>query len=613
MIIDFGREVCGRIGVASNREWLVTNGIGGYAMGTIAGMLTRRYHGLLVAALKPPLGRTLMLTKLGETVYYNGEYYNLHTDRWFGDVDDDDDDDQGSSDGVDDPLGLYHIERFRLEGTIPHWTFACGDAVLEKRIWMKQGENTTYIQYKLIRATEPMTLYPKAMVNYRDYHKTMIAADLDTFVEKVDKGLRIFMSPHAHPLHLLSDRATVYPQMEWHEDYFLTREDYRGQPDIVEDHLHVADFEVMLLPGQSVTFVASTQARPNLDGDEEYARQVAHEEGLINRIEAMHGEIDPQMKQLVVAAGQFIVERTINDVTGHTVIAGYPWFSDWGRDSMISIPGITMCNGRPEIALSILRTYSKFVNQGMLPNRFPDEGEEPEYNAADVSLWYFQAVRTYIEGTQDDQFLREVYPILQNIIHWYEKGTRYGIKVDPQDGLLHAGEEGIQVTWMDAKIGNWVITPRTGKPVEVNALWYNALCCMAIFAERLGYNAAEYNNMISKMKVGFARFWNVEAGYCYDVLDMPSGKHNAQLRPNQLFAVSLSHSPLEPEQQKTVLDICTSRLLTSHGLRTLDTADPDYIGHYGGDVKKRDAAYHEGTVWGWLICLLYTSPSPRDS
>ena len=296
MIIDFGREVCGRIGVASNREWLVTNGIGGYAMGTIAGMLTRRYHGLLVAALNPPLGRTLMLTKLGETVYYNGQYYDLHTDRWYGDVDDDDDDDDvptAPSMGVDEPLGLYHIERFRLEGTVPHWTFACADAVLEKRIWMKQGENTTYIQYTLVRASQPFTLYPKAMVNYRDYHKTMIAADLDTFIEDVENGLRVFVSPHAHPLHLLSDRANVYQQNEWHEDYFLTREEYRGQPDVVEDHLHVADFEVTLMPGESVTFVASTLPNPSLDGDAEYALQLAHDQGLIERVEAIHGEIDP--------------------------------------------------------------------------------------------------------------------------------------------------------------------------------------------------------------------------------------------------------------------------------------------------------------------------------
>lgn len=605
MIIDFGREVCGRIGVASNREWLVTNGIGGYAMGTVAGMLTRRYHGLLVAALNPPLGRTLMMTKLGETVYYNGQYYDLHTDRWYGDVDDDDDDDDvptTPSMGVDDPLGLYNIERFRLEGTVPHWTFACADAVLEKRIWMKQGENTTYIQYTLVRASQPFTLYPKAMVNYRDYHKTMIAADLDTFVEGVDNGLRVFVSPHAHPLHLLSDKATVYQQEEWHEDYFLTREEYRGQPDVVEDHLHIADFEVTLQPGESVTFVASTQPRPSLDGDAEYALQKAHEQGLIARVENINGEIDDQMKQLVVAAGQFVVERPLpNDETGHSVIAGYPWFGDWGRDTMISIPGLTMCSGRPEIALSILRTYAQYVDQGMLPNRFPDEGETPEYNTADASLWYFQAIRTYIEGTQDDEFLREIYPVLQNIIHWHEKGTRYNIKMDRQDGLLYAGEAGVQLTWMDAKLGSWVVTPRTGKAVEINALWYNALCCMGVFAKRLGYNSIEYDNLASKTKVGFARFWNVEAGYCYDVLDTPIGTHNSQLRPNQLLAVSLSHSPLEAEQQKTVLDICTAKLLTSHGLRTLDIDDPEFIGHYGGDMKKRDASYHQGTVWGWLI------------
>ena len=245
MFVDFGREACGRIGVSSNREWLITNGIGGYAMGTISGMLTRRYHGYLVAALEPPLGRSVMLTKLDETVFYNGEYYPLYIDRWWGDDEEEP--------WLAEPFGYVNIERFRLIGSTPHWTFAIGDAVLEKRMWMAHGENSTYIQYRLLRASEPLSLYPKAMVNYRNHHKTAIAKDLGTEVDIVPHGIKVSMFPGATPLYLLCNRGEIYPQMEWHEDYYLTLENYRGQPDIVEDHLNIADFAVTLNPGESFT------------------------------------------------------------------------------------------------------------------------------------------------------------------------------------------------------------------------------------------------------------------------------------------------------------------------------------------------------------------------
>lgn len=592
-MIDFGREACGRIGVSGNREWLVTNGIGGFAMGTIAGILTRRYHGLLIAALKPPLGRTLMLTKLDETVEYLGEYYPLHTNRWFGDSED--------SPGLDEPFGHYNIERFHLEGTTPVWTFACADAVIEKRIWMQQGENTTYIQYKVLRASGPVKIYPKAFINYRDYHKTTIAEDWETDVELVADGLRITADEDAVPLYLLSERGEIYPQMEWHEDFFLSIEEFRGQPDVVEDHLHIADFGFTLMQGESSTIVASTKANPRLNGNEAYALQKEYERKLIDQVEAIHGEIDAAMRHLVLAADQFVVRRaTLANPHGHSIIAGYPWFSDWGRDSMISLPGIALCNGRYDVSESILRTYSNFVDQGMLPNRFPDEGEEPEYNTADAVLWYFQALRTHFEATEDIEFLRELYPVLQDIIEWHQKGTRYNIKMDPEDGLIYAGEEGWQLTWMDSKVEDWVVTPRIGKPIEINALWYNALRCMAYFAKQLGEDDTAYTALASQVKESFARFWYSPEGYCYDVIDGPSG-HDAKLRPNQLLAVSLSYSPLPPDQQKAVVDICTTRLLTSMGLRTLATTDPDYIGTYRGDRKKRDGAYHQGTVWGWLI------------
>lgn len=593
-MINFGREACGRLGVSSNREWLVTNGIGGYAMGTIAGILTRRYHGLLIAALKPPLGRTLMFTKLDEMAEYLGQYYPLHVNRWFGEEDEE---------TVEEPHGHFNIEHFCLEGGIPCWTYACADALLEKRIWMPMGENSTYIQYTLKRATAPLGLYPKAFINYRDHHLTAIAGDWQPEVEPVANGISIIAKAGAAPLYLLADRGEIYPQMEWYEDYYLKVEDYRGQPDIVEDHLHIADFSVTLQPGESVTIVASTKPNPLLNGHTAYRLRREHEQKIIDLAETVQGSLKPDMQQLVLAADQFIVKRTLPDGReGHSILAGYPWFSDWGRDTMISLPGLTLCTGRPEIAASILRTYAHFVSEGMLPNRFPDEGEKPEYNTVDATLWYFQAIRTYWEATSDEAFMAEMYPVLQDIVQWHIKGTRYNIKVDPADGLLFAGEAGVQLTWMDVKIEDWVVTPRTGKAIEINALWYNALCTIAFFAEKLGKETDQliYDQMSKQVKDNFHRFWYSPEGYCYDVIDGPDG-HDAKIRPNQLMALALSYSPLDPDQQKAVLEVCTQKLITSYGLRSLANSDPDFIGIYKGDQKKRDAAYHQGTVWSWLI------------
>jgi predicted glycogen debranching enzyme len=303
----------------------------------------------------------------------------------------------------------------------------------------------------------------------------------------------------------------------------------------------------------------------------------------------------------VLAADQFIVSRSSPDEpSGKTIIAGYPWFSDWGRDTMISLPGLTLATGRPEIARSILRTFARHVDQGMIPNRFPDQGEVPEYNTVDATLWYFEAVRAYYGITEDNDLIQELFPVLADIIDWHCRGTRYNIHLDPADGLLYAGEPGVQLTWMDAKVGDWVVTPRIGKPVEVNALWYNALRTMAKLARRVGKPHQEYEAIADRAQARFARFWSPKLGYCYDVLDGPNGD-DASLRPNQIFAVSLPESPLNAAQQRGVVDVCARSLLTSHGLRSLAPDDPQYQGRYGGNQTQRDGAYHQGTVWGWLI------------
>lgn len=593
-IFDFGREVCSHLAVAEEREWLVANGIGGYASGTIAGVLTRRYHGLLVAALKPPLGRTLLLTKLDETIAGNGDSYALFANRW------------GS--GVVDPTGYALLERFHLEGTIPVWTFGLAEGLLEKRIWMQPGANTTYIRYDHRRGDRPLVLTLKAMVNYRDYHSSTHAGDWQMQVTPVKHGLQVNAFDGATPFYLLSDQAEARPEHTWYRNFHLSVEAYRGL-DAVEDHLYSGFFRAILRPGEYVTLVASTAPAPNLDGLSAYAERQAYEQRLLisvgadfkSALAAPEPDFSSLAQHLTLAADQFIVRRpSANEPDGHSIIAGYPWFGDWGRDTMISLPGLTLSTGRPEVARSILRTFAQFVDQGMLPNRFPDAGETPEYNTVDATLWYFEAIRAYHAATNDDELLVELWPILQEIIAWHQRGTRYNIHVDPADGLLYAGEPGAQLTWMDAKVGDWVVTPRIGKPVEVNALWHNALHIMASVARRLGHATDEYEASAQQAQNGFARFWNEAAGYCYDVLDGPNG-HEAALRPNQLLAVSLPHSPLEARQQRAIVDVCARYLLTPHGLRSLAADDPAYTGHYGGSPRQRDGAYHQGTVWAWLI------------
>lgn len=590
MSVKFGRETCSYLESAENREWLATNGIGGYASGTVAGMLTRRYHGLLVAALKPPLGRTLLLSKLDETVSYDGSEYQLFANRW--------------GDGTVSPLGFLNIESFSLEGTIPVWRFACANALVEKRIWMKRGANTTYIRYTLSRATAPLTLSIKALVNYRDYHGTTKAGGWNMNIENVHGGIRVVACPEATPFYILSDKAETQSTHEWYYGFNLSLEQYRCL-DHIEDHLHAATFKATLNPGESLTFVASTDGNTDLDGEKALVSRINYERELTEKLRStITGDmnyIPPWIGQLVLASDQFIVNRPLpEEPEGKTIIAGYHWFGDWGRDTMISLPGLTISTGRPDVCRSILRTFAKYVDRGMLPNRFPDSGEQPEYNTVDATLWYFEAIRAYHEATADDDLITELFPVLTEIIDWHTRGTRYNIHVDPADGLLFSGEKGVQLTWMDAKIGDWVVTPRTGKAVEVNALWHSALRTMIKIAKRIKKPCRDYESGAKLAFKGFGRFWNEKDRCCYDVVDGPDGD-DPTLRPNQILAVSLPESPLTPSQQLGVVNSCARHLLTSHGLRSLSQTHPDYRGHYGGDQLHRDSAYHQGTAWGWLL------------
>ncbi len=581
IVLTFGHVLCTEPAIAGSREWLITNGIGGYAAGTIVGTLTRSYHGLLVAALNPPLGRVLTLATLDTYVNYLSQHFDLTAHRRVGEP---------------SPVCRW-LERWWRDGTTPVWEYRLADALLERRIWMIPGANTTYIRYTVQRASAPMTLRIDALATARDHHTVSQVGDIPLQVEQIANGLRVGPIAGSHHLRLLSDRATFAPLGGWLTDLYLAVEDERGQA-AVDNLQRIGRLVVTLAEGESLLIAATTESMATLDSATAWQQRADYEAALLHRIDWTD---DPIVHQLALAADQFIVERPlVKGGRGCTIIAGYPWFTDWGRDTMISLPGLTIPTRRPEIAAAVLRTFAHFVDRGMIPNRFPDEGTVPEYNTADATLWFFEAIRAHHAAYADDELLAELFPLLADIIDWHVRGTRDRIGLDRGDGLLRAGTPTTQLTWMDVRVRGWVVTPRSGKPVEINALWYNALQSMASFAHRLGKPAERYEAMAAAARAGFRRFWYEDGQYLYDVIDGPRGV-DPTLRPNQIFAVSLPHSPLTPEQQHAVVRACARSLLTSVGLRSLTPTHPDYAPRYIGSLLHRDGAYHQGTVWAWLI------------
>ena len=529
------------------------------------------------------------MAKLEEDVADSGRACALGANRW--------------ADGALAPRGYRELERFRLDGTTPVWTYACGEALLDKRVWMEPGANTTYVRYEVLRAAEPLALTLRALVNYRDYHATTHAGDWPMQVTPVERGLRVHAFEGAAPVLLLAPGAEAQPAHAWYRRFALARERERGL-DAEDDHLHAGTFRATLRAGEALTVVLSTETAPSTDGAAAWGRRQAHEADLLARwTRGWTGaaQAPPWIRHLVLAADQFVARRPLaGEPEGMTVIAGYHWFGDWGRDTMIALPGLALATGRPELAARVLRTFARFLDRGMLPNRFPDSGDTPEYNTVDATLWWIEAVRATHAATGDERLLGDLFPALESVLDWHRRGTRYGIGEDPVDGLLRAGEPGVQLTWMDARVGDWVVTPRVGKPVEINALWYNALRAMAGFARRLRRPPGAWDAAADRVREGFARFWYEPGGYCSDVLEGPDGDDHA-LRPNQILAVSLPESPLPPARQRRVVDVCARHLLTSFGLRSLAPTDPAYRGRCTGAQHERDGAYHQGTVWGWLL------------
>lgn len=570
-----GRAVCGDLGIAASREWLVTNGRGGYASGSVAGMLTRRYHGLLIAALAPPVERRLVVAKCELAVTYDGATYALATNRWHG--------------GEVAPQGYRLIEAFALVDGVPTWTFACGDALLEQTIAMPQDRDATALGLRVVRARTPLSIELRLLVADRDHHGGALPDPGAFAVTCSQTGATIGLPECRRTLHVFAPGAIFEVANERYAGFVLEREVERGFP-AVDDYAYVLRVSFELPPGGAGGCVVSLD--PTV---------VREAQTIVTAARADHRaraatQPTPLLGKLAAAADAFIVRRGSGDTT---LIAGYHWFADWGRDTMIALPGLALCTGRPDVARDILLTFAGTIDGGMLPNRFPDDGSAPEYNTVDAALWFIEAVRAYIAHTGDRAFLATIFPALEAVVDGYTNGTRFGIGVDA-DGLVRAGVPGVQLTWMDAKVGARVITPRIGKPIEVNALWYAGLRALETLAPVAGRSATPYRALADRCARGFARFWNAERGYCFDVLDGPDGNDPA-LRPNQLFAVSLHAGALDRTQARATVDACARELLTSYGLRTLAPSDPAYVGRYGGDAATRDAAYHQGTVWPWLL------------
>jgi len=579
-MIRFTEDVCTNLDASLRREWLETNGIGGFASGTINGCNTRRYHGLLVAATKPPVGRLVLLSKFEETLIVNGTSYELGTNRYPGTV---------------HPQGFQFLKAFRLD-PFPVITFRVDGIEIEKTLFMVQGENTTVIEYALKSAPDSVTvkLELRPLIAFRDYHS--LTHENGAISSRVDQQSELIsVSPYQGlpGLYLANNAQEVESTGNWYRNFEYDAERERGL-DFQEDLFNPCVLSFDLNSTQKATIIASTEPHDVKSAEQYRAREISRRKENAGRSPVN----DDFINSLTGAADQYIVSRGDQK----SVIAGYHWFSDWGRDTMIALPGLTLPTGRHDVARSILRTFSQSVSQGMLPNRFPDAGETPEYNTVDATLWFFEAVRAYLAYTGDLTFVQEeLYDVLTDIINWHVRGTRFGIKLDSA-GLLNSGEDGVQLTWMDAKVGDWVVTPRRSKPVEIQALWYNAICIMEELAGCTGDESAKkrYNSMAALTKWSFNRLlWNEKGGYLYDVIN--GGPPDASIRPNQIFAVSLPHSMLSPERAKQVVNVVEQHLLTPYGLRSLAPGDPHYRGRYTGDGASRDGAYHQGTVWPWLM------------
>jgi len=559
-MIHFDAQWCTNLEIASQREWLETNGLGGFASSTICGLNTRRYHGLLVASLNPPTSRYVLLSKLEEIFVLNGRSFELGTNRYPGAI---------------HPAGYLLQSSFRQD-PFPVFTWQIEDIELHKSVFLVHGENTVVIRYLLraqgAAARHHCTLHVRPLIAFRDFHQlTHENSALNSNIAQ-EPG-RVCIQPYADlpSLYFSHDAESCEPSGDWYRRFQYSAEQERGL-DFEEDLFQPFTLHFDLARRIQATVIASTEPRKVEDA-----------------ADLRSAELDRRKLFAAPDTDRFLVKRG----NGKSVIAGYHWFGDWSRDTMISLPGLFSSPAHRDYAREILLQFAQHESQGMLPNRFPDQGETPEYNTVDGTLWFFEAIRAILLANGEQDFVKQrLFGTMQSIMRHHLNGTRFGIHVT-DDGLLEAGE---QLTWMDARVNGRAVTPRAGKAVEVQALWYNTLMVMASLDP-----VSHYAAIAAHAKQSFlAQFWNSEAGYLNDVV-CPDGTVDSSLRPNQLFAISLHHKILDnPDKARAILDIVKQHLLTPYGLRTLSPEDPRYRGRYQGDVASRDSAYHQGTVWPWL-------------
>jgi len=589
-VLKIEKSECDDLVAIQDKEWLLTNGIGGYASSTVCGMNSRRYHGLLVAATHPPIGRLVMLSKLEDVLIVNGERIELSTNVY--------------GDDFVHPQGYRHLKQFRLD-PFPVLTYAIDRVVVEKSVYMPRGQNTVVIEYVLkgLGTGDDIRLEIAPLIAFRDYHATTHQnSAIDMSLSEGAGSVKLKPYPDLPPLNIAHNADQVEKTGYWYNNFEYREERARGL-DHREDLFNPLILKGSLSAGNRFVLIASTE-QVTVEMAAGFRRQeLRRHEAIRDRQRASESNAE-LIQSLETAAEQFIVARP----PFKTVIAGYHWFGDWGRDTMIALPGLLLSTDQPQAAKEILLQFLRYIHGGMLPNRFPDEGEKPEYNTVDATLWFIDAIWQYLNYRSDAKWRKEAleltrvqfYPALKSIVHHHLVGTSYGIHAD-SDGFLWAGDHSTQLTWMDAKVGDVAITPRAGRPVEIQALWYNALRTVEALGRKFGDPAAaDYcAGVANRLRSNFERvFWNDRDQCLYDVVDEKTA--DASMRPNQVIAVSLRHNLLDKAKTRKVLDAAERDLLTPFGLRTLSPSDPRYRARYEGDVWGRDSAYHQGTVWPWL-------------
>jgi len=585
------------------REWLVTNGLGGYASGTVSGVITRRYHGMLIAALPAPFGRMVMLSHLAEQVRFpDGKRCEIGGRERIGDA--------------PDAHGTGYLTEFRLEGGLPVWRYDVDGVVIEKRVFLPHMQNSVQVMYELVSGADRIDLALRPSVHFRPQEAPVsepLGWPYEFRAVRDEYEISLCNSPLPPVrLKLWASQPTFTLKAKRIENVLYPVEESRGyqargdlwSPGYFGLTLHAHEPATLVASTEAVTTMSVLAPRKALDAER------GRRQRLLSL--AAQGARDGVAAELVLAADQFIITpagRTEETARAHaygdevrTVIAGYHWFTDWGRDTMISLEGLTLTTGRHIEAAYILRTFAHYVRDGLIPNMFPEGEKEGLYHTADATLWFFHAVQRYVEITGDRLTLSLLYPTLKQIIEAHVRGTRFGIHMDERDGLLAQGAPGYQLTWMDAKVDDWVVTPRRGKAVEINALWFNALKLMEEWAGEQGDDPSIYADRAARVERCFnERFWIPECGYLFDVVDAEGGGSDPKCRPNQVFAISLPHPVLARERWERVMKTVHDRLLTPVGLRSLAPGDPEYKAKYFGDLRARDAAYHQGTVWAWLV------------